>query len=659
MVCAFGTYRVPSSMRIASTVRSIVTRDGFSNIRNPIYTFEVASTASYEIIGPPAYNQDTRSLFLFVATHNNTAINSPFAIRRLLLHPDTSQLLETSIVYTHFQAVGLAKSSIVGASIRRDTNTLVAVDENFRRIYIFSSPSMSSILYTTSYDAATYKDLEFVGKDASKMFFTSFSITVLRAELYVQCAPCRDNGITFVGVPAESEADCFCRPGYYTTPSGGCSPCQCDKGEYQSDSGQQCLTGRDTSKVTCRLCARDCSAGQFVANTDLCNRPDNTLLYNPTECRSCDSKTCPSSLLTACTESKWDCIRGQAFAYPFDGWDLTTDLGPRRAHLIPVSASSRSPGPSVAITNATRTSSVAAFFNASNHEYFVIPPLTSLFSSSTSSSSREMTLSFWIRFASFSSSTTTTILEIGNGYNTENVCVHFVPGSFGMAFSISHSASFVQRELMVSPFQSLNLTQQQQQDWIHVAWTIEQQQQQQFSPCIWTIFFNGIPVQRAADGVYPLEATYSFNYIGYGSNPASRTAFFTGAMDDLRLYDQRALRPAAIQAMASMEPCCQLSLVAGAFIDPSAPDCTGRETFNPRLCRPCLSDCGPLQYIFSKESVCKGQQNYDNTECKPCQKCRADQYIGKLCAGTSYDDETECQQCRYTRSLSVHFQHKK
>jgi hypothetical protein len=228
-----------------------------------------------------------------------------------------------------------------------------------------------------------------------------------------------------------------------------------------------------------------------------------------------------------------------------------------------------------------------------------------------------------------------------------------------MAFSISHSASFVQRELMVSPFQSLNLTQQQQQDWIHVAWTIEQQQQQQFSPCIWTIFFNGIPVQRAADGVYPLEATYSFNYIGYGSNPASRTAFFTGAMDDLRLYDQRALRPAAIQAMASMEPCCQLSLVAGAFIDPSAPDCTGRETFNPRLCRPCLSDCGPLQYIFSKESVCKGQQNYDTTECKPCQKCRADQYIGKLCAGTSYDDETECQQCRYTRSLSVHFQHKK
>jgi hypothetical protein len=361
--------------------------------------------------------------------------------------------------------------------------------------------------------------------------------------------------------------------------------------------------------------------------------PDGTQTQNPAQCVDCAAKVCTSPQEQCAAAQQFDCIRGQAFAYAFDGWDATFDLSPRRAHLVPMSASSRSNGPAIAIIDGD---SVAAFFNASNHEYFVIPPLQSLFPNNG-----EMTLAFWIRFASFSSSqSASSILEISNGYSTENIYVRF--DSSSLVFGVSHSASFIQRQMTI-PLVLSN-------SWLHVAWTIESLLPPNSYNALWSIFLNGTAVlNRAAGGVSPIpNSTYSFNYIGFGSDPALLLSgsFFTGAMDDLRLYE-RVLSPAAIKAIYDGNPCCQLSLVAGTFIDnnPSKP-CTGVETFNPMLCRPCRSDCGPLYYIFPKEGQCSGTDEYDTTECAPCRLCTTDQYIGKLCSGTSFQDDTECNPCR-------------
>ena len=335
--------------------------------------------------------------------------------------------------------------------------------------------------------------------------------------------------------------------------------------------------------------------------------------------------------MPACAAANHDCLRSQAVAYAFDGWDLATDLGPRRAHLIPVSASSRSTGPSVAID--ADGQNVSAFFNASNHEYFAIPPLQSLFLSGNG----DMTLGFWIRcFSSLSSSSS--IFELGNGYRTENVYVRVSSACSLFTFGITHSASFVQREHTVPWTNSLG-------EWIHVAWvSTTLSTKKSYDNARWSLFFNGI-LQYTLPGVVPIDATYSFNFIGFSTDPAFSRFFFTGAVDDLRLYE-RALHPDAVHAIFSRQPCCQLSLVSGAFIDASRGQCTGRETFNPMICKPCRSDCGSLHYIFGTYGVCTGTSNQDTTECKPCKLCREDQFMGKLCSGTSFDDDTECFPCR-------------
>jgi hypothetical protein len=244
IICALGTYRTPALQKTASVIWSVSTRNDVAlalNLRNPIYTFPANdATVSFEILGPPAYNQGTATLYVFVAASNAT--NSPFQIWRFYLDPNSMVLVQNAsspfVVYSHSQAVGLARSAIVGASLRRDTNTLVAIDENFRRLYIFASRTPSSIAYSTNLTAANnYKDLEFVGggaSSASKMFMTSLENgTMFRAELYVQCAPCKANGITRVDVPAESQADCFCPPGYFTAQDGqGCTSCSCGPGTH-------------------------------------------------------------------------------------------------------------------------------------------------------------------------------------------------------------------------------------------------------------------------------------------------------------------------------------------------------------------------------------------------------------------------------------------
>ena len=250
-MCALGTYRSPSSGQAASRIYSLVS-DEYAR-RNTIYNFDFTVGNSYEILGPPAYNRVTRTLFVFVANHAST--NQPFAIHRFVLQEETSILQEQGVFFTYTQSgSGTMRSSILGASLRMDADTLVAVDDRFKKIYIFPVQGRTSTTgpaYNTSYNLTLYRDLEFIGtvSSSSKLFLTSFEANSSRlyAELYVQCAPCRDGGITLTTRPAESAADCMCRPGSYVTEDGGCESCQCSAGEYQS--GEQCLTGRETSKV--------------------------------------------------------------------------------------------------------------------------------------------------------------------------------------------------------------------------------------------------------------------------------------------------------------------------------------------------------------------------------------------------------------------------
>lgn len=136
-----------------------------------------------------------------------------------------------------------------------------------------------------------------------------------------------------------------------------------------------CKDGKQTSNpMTCAPCTisallstgqRQCpAAGKLPVR-----RGTQTVLYLASEFRS------------NCTEAKGlDCIRRQGLMYPFDGNDLLEDLAPRNARLEPVSASKRSDGPSMELLRGTVSSkTTAARFNASNHEYYRIPPLYNMF----------------------------------------------------------------------------------------------------------------------------------------------------------------------------------------------------------------------------------------------------------------------------------------
>ena len=91
-----------------------------------------------------------------------------------------------------------------------------------------------------------------------------------------------------------------------------------------------------------------------------------------------------------------DCMRRQALMYPFDGNDQEEDLAPWNRRLRKVSASMRTDGPSiqllitipeielyadpvlqVLVSEHKRTT--ASLFNASNHEYYIVPPMANVF----------------------------------------------------------------------------------------------------------------------------------------------------------------------------------------------------------------------------------------------------------------------------------------
>ena len=422
--------------------------------------------------------------------------------------------------------------------------------------------------------------------------------------------------------------------------------CQCGDGEYQSSaaSSQQCLTGRETSTVACSPGGPLCGDGQFMQGS--C---DGTQTFNNASCGTCkapaSSGTCSAALPNSNFEqpcSSKDCARRQALFYPFHSWDIGQDLAPRGRPLIPVSASSRSSGPSVTLDNA-KTGGVSAAFNASNHEYFQIPSV-SLFDrqlgyrivrNTSSTFEVGMTLCFWVRFSS-SAGSGQSLFELSNGISTENVYVRRIGSTAELVFGVSHTSGSVKKE-----YSTINNTIPFSGIWQHVAWTILGNAQSY--DATWNIFINagytanytGIP------GVMPIDGTYTYNFIGFGT-PVGQ-AFFTGAMDDFRLYE-RALSLSSIRAIYGMDACCHFP--SGSYIDMTKP-CTGLDKYDPHFCKACRMDCGPMQYIASFDSRCNGQSTQDTTTCLPCKRCGVDQYVSQICSGTTFFDEQLCPQCKF------------
>lgn len=308
-----------------------------------------------------------------------------------------------------------------------------------------------------------------------------------------------------------------------------------------------------------------------------------------------------------------------------------------------MSASLRSSGPTPA------AAASAAFFNASNHEYFQIPPISSLFDSqlgyrvvqNTSIFEVGMTLAFWVRFAS-SAGSGQTLVELSNGVSTENIYVRRVGSTAELLFGVSHSMSSVRREYATVNGTILPAT------WQHISWTILPIFSSSTTfDAAWNIFIDAgfAAAYTNLPGVMPIDGTYSVNYIG--NTPLQQSSFFMGWIDDLRLYE-RALTLQSIRAIYAMDPCCHAA--SGSFIDMTKSCATGKDTFDPRFCKPCRTDCGPMQYIADYNSRCTGRSTQDTTTCLPCRKCGTDQFIGQICSGTTLFDEQICYPCRYKSS---------
>ena len=289
-----------------------------------------------------------------------------------------------------------------------------------------------------------------------------------------------------------------------------------------------------------------------------------------------------------------------------------------------------------------KTGGVAANFNASNHEYFQIPRL-SLFDKmlgyrivrNSSSFERGMTLAFWVRFSSAAGSGQS-LLEISNGLSTENIYVRRIGATAELLFGVSHTFSTVHRE-----YSTVNGTLKFSDEWQHISWII---QPVTGFDAIWNIFIDaGYSASYVnVPGVMPIDGTYSTNFVGFGT-PISQS-FFTGGMDDLRLYE-RALQLPAIRSIYGLEACCQSGRAAGSYIDMTK-QCTGLDAYDPRLYRGCRSDCGPMQYISNFDGRCDGKGDAESTTCLPCRSCAADQFVGQVCSGVSLYDEGLCYSCR-------------
>jgi hypothetical protein len=208
-----------------------------------------------QIVGPPAYNERIRRMFVPVHDHKQgwgTSANKRLIIYQIAIQSDgrldTSKLSGKGVsvfyeqLYTQSAVMGTSFSGAVpflpGFAVRLDTGTLVAVDEQEGMVHVLACSSYQYLasaacdvqkapVISTYYGSARYKDLEFVGKvpyassvrdpltTPSKMFLSTLENPEQgRAVLYMQCARCQDNGITATETEAQSSEDCFCSPGY-------------------------------------------------------------------------------------------------------------------------------------------------------------------------------------------------------------------------------------------------------------------------------------------------------------------------------------------------------------------------------------------------------------------------------------------------------------
>ncbi len=569
MIYVKGTFK---NNITASSWAWIVSAEGLQQ-RSALYQFE----AGVQVAGPPAYNQLTRRLYVPVYNNRDTsrrlvilqlAVGNDGTLNQSVMLSGVGVLYE-QLASQVAGSTGIAPI-IPGFSVRMDTGALSFIDEQLKKITVVmcstyklfnassaavqcSSSSTPDVVLTTPYDDAMYKDLEFVGSVAyspdsknalpspSKLFMTSQQDAEnARAELYVQCAMCDGGGITSADTEALKEEDCFCVPGYMvvTSPRRGCEKCSCEGAQYVNlQSGlEQCVTGRELSMPGCLPCSATCSPGQYVEG--YC---DGTQTFNNMSCSSCtilsQEQVCPkASTLTLkrgvyadrliVTESAaafredcianrgLDCMRRQAFLYPFDGMDITEDIGPSNRRLVPVSVSSRSDGPAMqrltnspeeqvspAVWNALTSKTAnfrttAALFDASSHEYFRIPLLSNMFdptlairivpSISSSATQKKipvtlvweqgMTLCMWYRFESLNGAWQT-LFEMSNGYGTEQVYVQRYADTNNLVFGVVHSDGLVKKEYVTGSWTAKNSSVPPQEavkilEWRHLCWTI-------------------------------------------------------------------------------------------------------------------------------------------------------------------------------------------
>ena len=179
-----------------------------------------------------------------------------------------------------------------------DTGIVAMVDEQEGKVHLLActayavQPSASSLttsicnlevspMVSKTYGAARYQDIKFVAKTPyastvadplatpAKMFFTTLeNILTPRAELYVQCAKCKNGGITSTDSEALSENECFCLPGYMliTNPQRGCGQCRCRDGQYLDLCAglQLCITSREMPMPGWLPGSATCDAGSYV-----------------------------------------------------------------------------------------------------------------------------------------------------------------------------------------------------------------------------------------------------------------------------------------------------------------------------------------------------------------------------------------------------------
>lgn len=317
MLCASGTYRANEDEEAARIWLTNTGKYGGSRSLAQVWT----ASEFGQLLAPPAYNRVTGFMFLFAYGGNNSASGNAFSVFQVRFNNFGSRIEMGKLVYSHVDAVRNLPARIIGCSIRMDWNKMIAVDESVRNILVFQLPSEYDLnafrlLSSGSYGASVYKDVEFVHdvkqqpqwwdldaqrqKMPAKLFLTSIEAAAAaanaRAELYVQCAPCKDGGVTDASKQALSQADCLaCKPGFHKlSNNSGCMACEpCKQGEYLT--GTQCSTGTDVYNVACKTCRRECPAGSFVNGT--CTGNSYIDQTSCPECGTVESNQCPVSLL--------------------------------------------------------------------------------------------------------------------------------------------------------------------------------------------------------------------------------------------------------------------------------------------------------------------------------------------------------------------------